>query len=176
MPLALHPAFEPIRFQHFNRFEGLGFTEPVEFSWYIDVLIPQAMQQAFVSLFNYGMFEKFPSVKAIVLESQAGWIGTLLDRMDAVWEGPLQATTELKEPPSHYFKRQCWISADPDERALSHLIEYIGADRFFWASDYPHPDHTREYLERLRGLIAPLSEDSRAKILRENVDKVYQLS
>jgi len=167
---------QPSRFQVHNRFDELGFTEPVDFSWYVDTLVVQAMQQAFVSLFNYGVFEKFPQVKAVVLESQAGWIGSLLDRMDAVWEGPLKATTELKEPPSNYFRRQCWISADPDERALSHLIEYVGADRFFWASDYPHPDHTRDYIDRLKGLVAPLSPESQAKILGENVDKVYQLS
>jgi len=175
VPLALHPTFEPIQFSPHQRFDELKITEPIDFSFFFDVCVVHSMQQAFVSLFNYGIFEKFPRVKAVVLESQAGWIGYLLDRMDAVWEGPLKATTELKSKPSEYFRRQCWISADPDERALAHIIEYVGADRFFWASDFPHPDHTADYMERLRGLIAPLSPESRAKIAGENVTKVYQL-
>lgn len=175
VPLALHPSFEPTQFSQFTRFDELVPGEPIEFSFYFDVLVAQAMQQAFVSLFNYGTFEKFPRVKAIVLESQAGWIGNMLDRMDAVWEGPLKATTQLKHPPRFYFDRQCWISADPDERAVAHLIEPVGEDKFFWASDYPHPDHTDDYIERLRGLVAPLSAGARAKILGENVRRVYQL-
>lgn len=175
VPVALHPTFEPPQFSQFQRFDELKVSKPIDFTFYFDVLVVQSMQQAFVSLFNYGTLEKFPSLKAVVLESQAGWIGYLLDRMDAVWEGPLKATTELKHPPRYYFDRNCFISADPDERAVSHLIEPLGADKFFWASDFPHPDHTADYIERLKGLVAPLSKDAQAKILRENVSKVYQL-
>lgn len=175
VPLALHPAFEPPQFSHFQRFEELKVHEPLEFNFYFDVLVIQAMQQAFVSLFNYGIFEKFPKVKAVVLESQAGWIGNLLDRMDAVWHGPLKASTDLEHPPRFYWDRQCWISADPDERALTHIIESIGADKFFWASDYPHPDHTDDYIDNLKVLIAPLSTQTRMKIMGENVRRVYKL-
>lgn len=175
VPLALHPAFEPLQFSPHQRFDELKLTAPIDFSFFLDVCVVHSMQQAFVSLFNYGVFEKFPRAKAVVLESQAGWIGYLLDRMDAVWAGPLKATTELRDKPSEYFRRQCWISADPDERALAHIIEYVGADRFFWASDFPHPDHTADYMQRLRGLLEPLPPESRAKIAGENVTKVYQL-
>ncbi len=175
VPLALHPSFEPLQFSPHTRFDELKLTEPIDFTFYFDVCVGHSMQQAFVSLFNHGVFERFPRVKAVVLESQAGWIGYLLDRMDAVWEGPLKATTPLKAKPSEYFRCQCWISSDPDERALPHIIEYVGADRFFWASDFPHPDHTADYMNRLRGLVAPLSPESRAKLLGENVAKVYQL-
>jgi predicted TIM-barrel fold metal-dependent hydrolase len=175
VPLALHPTFEPLQYSQHQRFQDLQPSEPIDFNFFFDVTVVQAMQQAFVSLFNYGVFEKFPRVKAVVLESQAGWIGNLLDRMNAVWEGPLKATTELKHPPSFYFDRQCWISADPDERALSHIIEYVGADKFFWASDYPHPDHTDAYVERLKGLVAPLSAQTRQKVIADNVVEVYKL-
>ena len=160
VPLALHPSFEPIRFSQFQRFDELKTQAPIEFSFNFDVLVVQAMQQAFVSLFNYGMFERFPKAKAVVLESQAGWIGNLLDRMDAVWEGPLQASTALKHPPRFYFDRQCWISCDPDERAVAHIIESVGADKFFWASDFPHPDHN--------GRLYGASEGSRSAVVRED--------
>src|SRR5215470_2733892 len=67
-----------------------------------------------------------------------GWIGYFLDRADATFTGtPLGATVRLKEKPSYYFKRQCFISADPDERAIAALMPHVGEDKFFWASDYP---------------------------------------
>lgn len=175
VPIGLHPSFEPTSMSHHQRFDELLQSEPINFGFYFDVLVGQSMQQAFVSLFNYGVFERFPRVKVVVLESQAGWIGYLLDRMDAVWEGPLKATTQLRHRPSEYFARNCWISADPDERALAHIIEHVGADKFFWASDFPHPDHTDEYIDALKGLLAPCSESTRQMVLCENVSTVYRL-
>lgn len=175
VPVALHPTFEPVRFSHLARFDELVPTEPIDFSWYLDVLVAQGMQQAFVSLFHYGVFERFPKVKVVVLESQAGWIGYLLDRMDAVFEGPLAHSTMLKERPSFYFKRQCWISADPDEKALQKLIEFVGAEKFFWASDFPHPDHSAEYMPALQRLVTPLSETARQQVIGANVAQVYKL-
>ena len=176
IPIGLHPSFEPTKFSVHQRFEELKQPEPIDFSFYFDVCVNQSLIQSFVALFNYGTFERFPKIKVVVLESQAGWIGNLLDRMDAVWSGPLKATTSLKEKPSFYFARNCWISSDPDERALTHIVEHVGADKFFWASDYPHPDHTDDYIDALKGLLAPLSKETQKKIMYENVAKVYDLS
>jgi predicted TIM-barrel fold metal-dependent hydrolase len=175
IPIGLHPSFEPTQFSQHQRFDELKQGEPIDFTFYFDVLVVQSMQQAVVSLFSYGIFEKFPRVKVVVLESQAGWIGYLLDRMDAVWDGPLKATTQLKQKPSYYFRRNCWISADPDERALAHIIEHVGSDKFFWASDFPHPDHTDDYINSLKGLLAPLSKETQKKVLSSNVQQVYGL-
>jgi predicted TIM-barrel fold metal-dependent hydrolase len=55
------------------------------------------------------------------------------------------------------------------------IIDHVGANRFFWASDFPHPDHTGDYMESLRELVAPLSESTRRKVLGENVAQVYKL-
>jgi uncharacterized protein len=175
VPVGLHPSFEPTKFSQHQRFDELRQNEPVDFNFYFDVLVVQSMQQAFVSMFNYGVFEKFPRLKLVVLESQAGWIGYLLDRMDAVWDGPLKATTALKHKPSFYFDRNCWISADPDERALAHIIEHVGVEKFFWASDFPHPDHTDEYIDSLKCLLAPLSRETQQCVMTTNVGKVYKL-
>src|SRR5256885_7424774 len=49
-------------------------------------------------------------------------------------------TTLFRSKPSFYFRRQCWISCDPDERSLVGVIPLVGERRFFWASDFPHPD------------------------------------
>jgi predicted TIM-barrel fold metal-dependent hydrolase len=175
VPIAIHPTAEPSRFTHLTRFDDLVPTEPIDFTWYFDVLLAQSMQQAFVSLFQYGVFERFPQVKVVVLESQAGWIGYLLDRMDAVFDGPLAHSTQLKEKPSTHFKRQCWISADPDEKALQKMIEFVGSDKFFWATDFPHPDHTDQYIPALRQLVTPLSETARQQVIGANVAEVYKL-
>lgn len=81
----------------------------------------------------------------------------------------------MKESPSTYFQRQCWISADPDEKTVTSVINVVGSDRFFWASDFPHPDHIGHYMEALGEMVEPLSEKSRQQILWENVSQVYKL-
>ena len=48
----------------------------------------------------------------------------------------------LEEEPSAVFRRQCWISFDPDESTLAFTARspLVGASSIVWASDYPHPD------------------------------------
>jgi predicted TIM-barrel fold metal-dependent hydrolase len=123
------------------------------------------------------VFDRFPRLRVVVLESQAGWIGYFLDRADAIFGGTtLGATVRLTEKPSHYFKRQCYISADPDERTIPAMMQLVGEDKFFWASDYPHPDHPGNYLQELREMVAPMPETGRRAILGENVARAYNLS
>jgi uncharacterized protein len=92
-----------------------------------------------------------------------------------VYRVPIGKTTMMKESPSTYFQRQCWISADPDEKTVTSVIKVVGSERFFWASDFPHPDHIGHYMEALGEMVEPLSETGRRQVLWENVSKVYQL-
>ena len=136
------------------------------------------MRHAFTSLFQYGVFAKFPELKVVVLESGAGWIGYWLDRMDTVYSGPqgIPARQVLPEKPSAYFRRQCWISGDPDETSLAAIVPGVGADRFFWASDFPHPDHPPDYVPELERLVGQLPEDLRAGFLGTNVLEAFGIA
>jgi len=171
VPLAIHPTFEPVAFGIHHRYDNFQWA-----AWYFDLFAGQGVQHAFGTLFQFGVFDRFPRLRVIVLESQAGWIGYFLDRGDAIFNGTtLGATVRLKEKPSYYFKRQCWISADPDERTIASLMPLVGEDKFFWASDYPHPDHPGNYLEELQGMVAPMTDSGKRAILGENVAKVYRV-
>jgi predicted TIM-barrel fold metal-dependent hydrolase len=171
VPLAIHPTFEPLAFNPHHRFDNFMWA-----AWYHDLFAGQGIQHAFATLFQYGVFDRFPKLKVVVLEAGAGWIGYFLDRGDAIFGGTtLGSTVRLLEKPSAYFKRQCYISADPDERTIAAMGELLGGDRFFWATDYPHPDHPGNYLEELRQMIAPMKETARRGILAENVARAYNL-
>ena len=126
VPVAIHPMAEHPKIRTYQRFNGMRGAR-----WMQNALGMQEPQQAFYGLFQWGLFDRFPQIKIIVLESGAGWIGAALDRMDTTYATSLGDTVPLKEKPSTYFKRQCWISGDPDERALAHIVDYVGDDRFF---------------------------------------------
>jgi predicted TIM-barrel fold metal-dependent hydrolase len=171
VPIAIHPALEPAQWSVHQRFDGMAWAD-----WYFDLFAAQGVGHAFATLFQYGVFDRFPRLRAVVLESGAGWIGYWLDRGDAIYRRTaLGGTVQLKEKPSYYFKRQCYISADPDERSIAAMTRLVGEDRFFWASDYPHPDHPGDYLEELRGMVEGMTTSARRGVLGENVARAYKL-
>jgi uncharacterized protein len=53
------------------------------------------------------------------------------------------------------------------------MVELCGPDKFFWASDFPHPDHVGNYIDEVEELGNKLKPDARAKVLGTNVMKVY---
>ncbi len=171
VPVGIHPSGEPPAKRVHQRFREMQKWAV----WHYNVHGSQGPLQAFIALFQYGLFDRFPKVKVVVLESGAGWAGYLLNRMDAVYASPLGRSVPLKEKPSYYFYRQCWISGDPDEKAFGNEVEFVGADKFFWASDFPHFDHTGDYMEELRELVEPMSASTRQKVIGENVAQVYRL-
>jgi len=171
VPFAIHPTLEPPAWGVHHRYDKFGWA-----AWYFDLFAGHGVQHAFATFFQTGVFERFPKLKVIVLESGAGWIGYFLDRGDAIISGTrIGQTVQLREKPSHYFKRQCFISADPDERTIAGLMPLVGEDKFFWASDYPHPDHPGNYLEELREMVEPMTESGRRGIEGENVARAYGL-
>ena len=111
-----------------------------------------------------GICERFPGLKVGILEGSGGWIVTLLERLDHhhhIFGNPLQKT-----PPSEIFKRQMWISFDPDEVALPFTAEQLGPDRILWASDYPHPDaKIPGVVDELLEAVEPLPEESQRLIV-----------
>jgi predicted TIM-barrel fold metal-dependent hydrolase len=171
IPVAIHPGFEPF-WAAPGRF---GRMTDASLSFLINVTAPDGVRHAFTSMFQFGVFEKFPRLKVVVLETGAGWIGYWLERMDAVYATPLGRNTGLAEKPSVYFQRQCWISCDPDERSLAGVIPRVGEDKFFWASDFPHPDHAPRYLTELAELVELLPPSARYKLMSDNVRAVYGL-
>ncbi len=84
----------------------------------------------------------------------------------------------LKLAPSEYFRRQCWISFDPDESTLAFTARspLVGAERIVWASDYPHPDAkfpgvTEELAEAMDGL----TDDQQREIAGDSCRRLYSI-
>ena len=168
VPIAIHPTIEPT-FTLPVRFTKLGLVS----EFFYNTMLRQGAQQALLSFFALGTLERFPALKLGVLESGCGWIGAFLDRIDAIYETNLGRTTPLTRPPSEYFRRQCFISGDPDETAAPLVIDHVGAECFLWATDYPHPDHPATWVPALTRFVESLSPSTRAAVLGDNVRRLY---
>lgn len=171
---AVHPGFEP-EWAKGSRFAAADWTGE-RLQLMETVRSPDGVRHQFAAFFDLGIFERFPRLRLLVLESGGGWVGHYLDRMDAVFEHtPIRAAAALKQKPSDYFRQRCWISCDPDEHTIGPLMERYGADRFLWASDYPHADHTPDYLADLEVLAAPLPDTERRRFLGDNVRALFKI-
>lgn len=177
VPLAIHTGIDPPGRSLHHRFDELSWPDAVPFpgAWYLQVMFAQAVQQAFTTFFQYATFDRFPALRLVVLEAGAGWLGYWMDRMDAFHRSNLRPTIALREAPSAYVRRQCWVSGDPDEGVLPRVMEYVGTDRFLWATDYPHSDHDADYMTELRALADTLPADARRQLLGANVAAAYKL-
>ena len=70
VPIAIHPTYEPHAILP-SRFSFTGWSR--EAQWYLNVLVRQGVQQAFLTFFALGTLERFPYLKLGVLESGSGW-------------------------------------------------------------------------------------------------------
>ena len=171
---AIHPGFEP-DWAKGTRFAAAEWTGS-RLQLMEAVRGTDGVRHQFAAFFDLGIFDRFPRLRFLVLESGGSWVGHYLDRMDAVaGHTPIGAGIGLKEKPSDYFRERCWVSCDPDEHTLAPLIARYGASQFLWASDYPHADHSPDYLEDLEGLVTSLPEGDRRRLLGENVRTLFAI-
>ncbi len=119
-----------------NRIDNIYFSQALS--------NPFDMMASMAFLLAGGVCERFPELRLIFLEANGGWLVPWLERLDHHAHVPLfrPDVPYLKQDPSDYFRRQCWISFDADESTLAFTANspLVGADRIVWASDYPHPD------------------------------------
>jgi predicted TIM-barrel fold metal-dependent hydrolase len=124
-----------------------------------------------------GVFEKFPRLRVAYLEGGCTWLPCLMDRMDEEWEKRGWAETpNCKKKPSEYIKDgNVYIHAEPGEKLIPELIRVMGANKLFYASDWPHWDH--EYPESIHHLWErkDLTEKQKKGILRDTSLEMYRI-
>ena len=168
--IAIHPTFEP------SWANSQRFTDARRARLFLSVSASDGVRHAFTTLFDFGVFDRFPRLKVVVLESGGGWIGYWLDRIDAVYAHTFIGNrVPLKMKPSDYFRERIWISCDPDERTIPALAERFGVERFLWASDFPHADHTAEYIHDLNELVALFPVADQRKFIGDNARALFKL-
>ncbi|MSQ25282.1 MAG: amidohydrolase [Dehalococcoidia bacterium] len=156
--------------------EQAGFARYENFMFRHVVSHPHEQQMGILEIICSGVLERHPKLRVAVLESGCGWIGQWLERMDSHMHNWGHATIPLPLKPSEYWQRQCFISADPDEKMIGPTIMAIGDDTLTFATDYPHPDGIWPGVVAALAGRTDISEVSKAKILGENSRRLYKLN
>ena len=81
-----------------------------------------------------------------------------------------------KKPASHYFKNNFYFTIETEEPELPEAIQFLGAERFLFATDYPHDDPGGRMkfqdVELLRNN-QKISESDKELIRWRNADRLF---
>lgn len=115
-------------------------------SYYLEdyVVNAQSFQSQLTSLFCEGVFNKFPTLMVVMLESGWTWLPAHLWRMTKYWHGLRMEIPWADRSPAEVVKDQIRFSLQPidgpgDVDQMRRLMDHIGTDDLLvYSSDYPH--------------------------------------
>ena len=129
---------------------------------------------ATASLVCDGLFDRFPKLKVVMVESGAGYAAYLMDRLDEKFER-FRSLVPIKRKPSEYFRENLWFVMDPSERSIDAQCDLVGEDRFVWGSDFPHIDSHIDAVAEVKRAVATMSSHRQKLILGENARRLFSL-
>jgi predicted TIM-barrel fold metal-dependent hydrolase len=115
-------------------------------SYYLEDYVSQGQgfQAALNSLVSEGVFNKFPTLKVVLIESGVTWLPAALWRLDKTWRGVRAEVPWLETLPTHIVREHVRLTlqpfdAPPTEPQVLALLEQLGSDdMLLYSSDYPH--------------------------------------
>jgi uncharacterized protein len=134
------------------------------------------VQEQIASFVAEGVFERFPSLRLVLLECGFSWLPALLWRMDKHWRSLWPEIPWVKEQPSHSMRQHLRMSTAPSQlgdassEQVRELVKMIGVESLLYASDHPHDHGTSG--ERL---LDALDEAGRNAVLAGNAAELYRL-
>ncbi len=123
-----------------------------------------------------GVLERYPRLKVVLVENEIGWIPYVLEQWDYYFyrHRPVAPLT-IDKRPSEYFNRQVYATFFNDAVGAHHF-SWWGVNNCMWSNDFPHANstwpHSREVVARDMGYLSP---EVRAKLVRENVARLYNM-
>ena len=134
--------------------------------------------QDIIGMFIYtGVFDRYPELKLVSAEGDAGWVPHLMQRMDHAHKTHRfhMKGIELAKLPSEYMLENVYLTFQDDWMAFR-LAGYMNPKRLLWANDFPHSDSTWPHSQEL--LVehgSHLDDATLADIVHNNTATLYGL-
>ncbi|PXA82836.1 hydrolase [Nostoc sp. 3335mG] len=141
MPITIHLGGRPVR-----------FTQP---KWFLsDLLMSKfAMGETIAIMIYGGVFDRFPDLKLVSVESGVGWFAFAANYMDETWQKQrFWINSTIEHTPSYYWDKNIYGSFIHDRAGIM-MRDFPGAKNIMWSSDYPHSEttfpHSQDVIEKL---------------------------
>jgi predicted TIM-barrel fold metal-dependent hydrolase len=163
-------------------FGGAPGNPPTPSGWpsyyveeYVDMATVFASQ--LTSIVCEGLFDQFPSLRVVLLESGFTWLPAHLWRFDKEWRNQRRLVPWVKRAPSAYLREHVRLTIQPLDAppSLAQMLQVVdqidGEEMLLYASDYPHA-HT---FDPERSLLPDLPAGLARRIRSENARALYRL-
>jgi hypothetical protein len=134
-----------------------------------------AFESQLLSLVSEGVFQKFPALKVVLLESGVTWLPTLLWRTNKTWRGVRPEVPWIDRPPAEIVRAHVRLTLQPvdvpraDPGVLARVLAHAGCEHMLlFSTDYPHWHFDGEDV-----LPDGLSEATMRKLLVDNPLETY---
>jgi predicted TIM-barrel fold metal-dependent hydrolase len=106
-----------------------------------DLVMSKVAMAEPVAIFIYNaIFQRFPTLRLVIVESGVGWLSWMAEYMDRTWERQRYWTeSPLTEKPSFFMDRNVYGSFIHDRVGILNR-EIPGGRNIMWSSDYPHSE------------------------------------
>jgi predicted TIM-barrel fold metal-dependent hydrolase len=99
-----------------------------------------SMAEPIAVLIFGGIFERFPKLRFVTVESGVGWFAWAAEYMDRTWERQRFWTdSPISQPPSHFMEQNVYGSFIQDRIGILQR-DWVGGRNIMWSSDYPHSE------------------------------------
>jgi predicted TIM-barrel fold metal-dependent hydrolase len=122
-----------------------------------------------------GVFEQHPDLRGASVELGAGWVPSMLTRLDWVvrsWSKVDQYLAQLQRTPSETLREQMAFTPYVFED-IGGLIDQSSDDLYLFSSDYPHVEGGRDPIGRFEGSLGERSAQVRDNFYAENFLRVF---
>ena len=123
-----------------------------------------------------GVFERYPDLRVVCVEADAGWVPHYMYRMDHAYNRHrnwLGDGVTLSRKPSEYFHDHIYTTFQDDWVAFR-SADQMNWRRMMWANDFPHSDSTWPWSQdMLEEQTRQLTGEQTRAILCENVAELY---
>ena len=139
----------------------------------VNLKLMDAMNAIYDFIF-YGVLERFPKLKLVTVENEAGWLPFVVQQWDYYYRRFREKKpVPMTMTPGEYMRRQVF-SCFFNDTVCGHNLAWWGQDNVMWSNDYPHWNSTwPNSLKVIRRDLGHLPPETQAKVLAENACKLY---
>ncbi|API61432.1 amidohydrolase (plasmid) [Tardibacter chloracetimidivorans] len=123
-----------------------------------------------------GIFDRHPTLRVVFAEAGINWVPGALQDAEMIFDSWGRfLDPKIKRRPTEYWREHCYATFMADQVGFD-LIDYIGADRVMWATDYPHNEGSHGYTEKVvNDIVQRVGPVYAKKILGETAIEVFDL-
>jgi uncharacterized protein len=125
------------------------------------------------------IFDRFPKLKVVSVESGIGWVPFLLEELDYCFDDIVTSPEELayaKRRPAEYFHDHIYTTFWFEKSAPERLLDLIGPEHVMVETDIPHPScvypGAKEHFTRV---LAGQTPETIANVLQDNAARLYRI-